>query len=249
MTVILYLILVLCGWISIYAASYDFDNASIFDFAERSGKQLMWIGLSLVLAFMILMVDFRVYETYAYLFYGIIILLLIATIFLAPDIKGSRSWLVLGPVSLQPAEFAKFATALALARSFGTYGFSLKNRRDLFRFYHIVAYCFDYRSKGDRFGVGFRIVDICSVSGRIIGIVPFLWSLRRGLFCGCRQIFECIMGGDSCRRSVGFRTYSFGGGRNVVILSEKQSCGSLFDAWLFGGRSGMWHFDVFRCTG
>ena len=123
MTVILYLILVLCGWISIYAASYDFDNASIFDFAERSGKQLMWIGLSLVLAFMILMVDFRVYETYAYLFYGIIILLLIATIFLAPDIKGSRSWLVLGPVSLQPAEFAKFATALALARSFGTYGF------------------------------------------------------------------------------------------------------------------------------
>ena len=92
MTVILYLILVLCGWISIYAASYDFDNASIFDFAERSGKQLMWIGLSLVLAFMILMVDFRVYETYAYLFYGIIILLLIATIFLAPDIKGSRSW-------------------------------------------------------------------------------------------------------------------------------------------------------------
>lgn len=64
MTVILYLILVLCGWISIYAASYDFDNASIFDFAERSGKQLIWIGLSLVLAFMILMVDFRVYETY-----------------------------------------------------------------------------------------------------------------------------------------------------------------------------------------
>ena len=138
MTVILYLILVLCGWISIYAASYDFDNASIFDFAERSGKQLMWIGLSLVLAFMILMVDFRVYETYAYLFYGIIILLLIATIFLAPDIKGSRSWLVLGPVSLQPAEFAKFATALALARSFGTYGFSLKNRRDLFRAVFII---------------------------------------------------------------------------------------------------------------
>ena len=138
MTVILYLILVLCGWISIYAASYDFDNASIFDFAERSGKQLIWIGLSLVLAFMILMVDFRVYETYAYLFYGIIILLLIATIFLAPDIKGSRSWLVLGPVSLQPAEFAKFATALALARSFGTYGFSLKNRRDLFRAVFII---------------------------------------------------------------------------------------------------------------
>lgn len=66
---------------------------------------------------------FRVYETYAYLFYGIIILLLIATIFLAPDIKGSRSWLVLGPISLQPAEFAKFATALALAGLSGRMGF------------------------------------------------------------------------------------------------------------------------------
>ncbi len=132
-TIVLYLVLVLCGWVSIYAASYDFDNASIFDFAERSGKQLIWIGLSIVLAFMILMVDFRVYETYAYLFYGIIVLLLVATIFLAPDIKGSHSWLVLGPVSLQPAEFAKFATALALARSFGTYGFSLKKRGDLLR--------------------------------------------------------------------------------------------------------------------
>ena len=138
-TVILYLILVLCGWVSIYAASYDFDNASIFDFAERSGKQLMWIGLSLVLAFMILMVDFRVYETYAYLFYGIVLVLLVATIFLAPDIKGSHSWLVLGPVSLQPAEFAKFATALALARSFGTYGFSLKNRRDLMQAVLIIV--------------------------------------------------------------------------------------------------------------
>lgn len=138
-TVILYLILVLCGWVSIYAASYDFDNASIFDFAERSGKQLMWIGLSLLLAFMILMVDFRVYETYAYLFYGIVLLLLVATIFLAPDIKGSHSWLVLGPVSLQPAEFAKFATALALARSFGTYGFSLKNRRDLMQAVLIIV--------------------------------------------------------------------------------------------------------------
>ena len=99
----------------------------------------MWIGLSLMLAFMILMVDFRVYEAYAYLFYGILILLLIATIFLAPDIKGSHSWLVLGPVSLQPAEFAKFATALALARSFGTYGFSLKNRRDLMQAVLIIV--------------------------------------------------------------------------------------------------------------
>ncbi len=123
--------LVLFGWISIYAASYNYDDASIFDFAERSGKQLLWIGLSLVLAFTILSLNFRVYETYAYLIYGVILFLLLITIFIAPDVKGSHSWLVLGPVSIQPAEFAKFATALALARTFGIYGFSLKNRRNL----------------------------------------------------------------------------------------------------------------------
>lgn len=124
-TVILYLILVTCGVISIYAASYNFDRASILDFGEFSGKQTLWIGLSLILGLIILLIDYRVYETCAYPIYSAIILLLIATIFLAPNIKGSHSWLVLGPVSLQPAEFGKFATALALAKLFSSYNFSL----------------------------------------------------------------------------------------------------------------------------
>lgn len=113
------------GAVSIYAASYDFDNASIFDFSEFSGKQFLWIGLSLLIGCVILLLDYRIYETYAYPIYGIVILILIATIFLAPDIKGSRSWLVFGPVSLQPAEFGKFATALALAKLFNSYNFTL----------------------------------------------------------------------------------------------------------------------------
>ncbi len=124
-TLILYLLLVAGGVVSIYAASYDFDGASMFDFTEFSGKQTMWIGLSLILGLVILLIDYRVYETYAYPIYGAVVLLLIATIFLAPNIKGSHSWLVLGPVSLQPAEFGKFATALALARLFSSYNFSL----------------------------------------------------------------------------------------------------------------------------
>jgi len=124
-TVILYLLLVTGGVISIYAASYDFDNASVFDFNEFSGKQTMWIGLSLIIGLVILLIDYRMYETYAYPIYAFVILLLIATIFLAPDIKGSHSWLVFGPVSLQPAEFGKFATALALARLFSSYNFYL----------------------------------------------------------------------------------------------------------------------------
>lgn len=124
-TVVIYLLLVLAGVVSIYAASYDFDNASILSFDEFSGKQLRWIGLAFVAGFVILLIDYRVFETYAYLIYGLMLLLLVVTIFIAPDIKGSRSWLVLGPMSLQPAEFAKCATALALAKLFSSYNFIL----------------------------------------------------------------------------------------------------------------------------
>jgi len=111
--------------ISIYAASYDYDNASIFSFDEFSGKQITWVGLSFVLGLVLLLVDSRMYETYAYPIYIAMMALLVVTIFIAPDIKGSRSWLVLGSMSLQPAEFSKFATALALAKLFSTYGFNL----------------------------------------------------------------------------------------------------------------------------
>lgn len=124
-TIFTYIFLVVAGAISIYAASYDFDNASMFDFSEFSGKQFLWIGLSLIIGFSILLIDRRLIEAYAYPIYILMLLVLLATIFLATPIKGSRSWLVLGPVSIQPAEFAKFATALALAKLFGTYGFSL----------------------------------------------------------------------------------------------------------------------------
>lgn len=127
-TVVLYLLLVSAGAISIYAASYDFDNASIFDFAEFSGKQLRWIGLSLIIGFVILLLDYRIYEAYAYPIYGIVILILIATVFLSPNINGSHSWLVFGPMSLQPAEFGKFATALALAKLFDSYNFNLNSK-------------------------------------------------------------------------------------------------------------------------
>lgn len=124
-TVVLYLILVTAGAVSIYAASYDFDNASLFDLNEFSGKQILWIGLSLILGAVILILDYRIYKVYAYPIYGAVLLLLLITIFIAPNVKGSHSWLVMGPVSVQPAEFGKFATALALAKLFDSYNFTL----------------------------------------------------------------------------------------------------------------------------
>ena len=124
-TIVLYIILVMLGMVSIYAASYDFDHANMLSFAEFSGKQFRWIGLSLALGLVILLIDVRVYENYAYVIYVGMLLLLLVTIFIAPDTKGSRSWLVFGPMSLQPAEFGKFATALCLAKLFSSYNFSL----------------------------------------------------------------------------------------------------------------------------
>ena len=129
-TIVLYLIMVVAGAVSIYAATYDYDKASMFDLSEYSGKQFLWAGLSFLIGFSLLLIDRRIYEAYAYPLYGFMILLLIVTSFIAPDIKGSRSWLVLGPVSLQPAEFAKTATALALAKLLSTYGFTLNGWRN-----------------------------------------------------------------------------------------------------------------------
>ena len=124
-TVCLYLVLVCAGAISIYAASYDFDNASLFDLNEFSGKQILWIGLSLVVGGIILIMDYKLFKIYAYPIYIMVLMVLLLTIFIAPDVKGSHSWIVMGPISLQPAEFGKFATALALAKLFDSYNFSL----------------------------------------------------------------------------------------------------------------------------
>lgn len=125
-TVGIYLVMVVAGVFSIYAASYDFDGASFFDMNEFSGKQIMWIGISLAVALIVVMIHPRMYDTYAYPLYILTVMVLIVTIFIAPDIKGSHSWIALGGFSIQPAEFAKCATALALAKLFSGYNFKLE---------------------------------------------------------------------------------------------------------------------------
>lgn len=130
-TIGLYLILVILGWFSICGASYNYGEPDFFDFSTRAGKQLVWIGCSLSLGFILLMLEDRIYDTYAYPIYAIMIILLFATIFNPHEIKGSRSWIVLGPISIQPAEFAKFATTLALAKYIGEYTFSMQRAKDM----------------------------------------------------------------------------------------------------------------------
>ncbi|WP_108823450.1 rod shape-determining protein RodA [Dysgonomonas sp. Marseille-P4361] len=133
-TIGLYIILVICGWFSIYGASYDYEHVtSMFDLSGRAGMQLVWIGTSLVLGFIILKLDSNLYDVLAYYIYAFFILLLILTIAVATDTRGSRSWLKLtDSIQIQPAEFAKFAVALALARFMNTYNFKLLKAKNLF---------------------------------------------------------------------------------------------------------------------
>ena len=128
-TIGIYLLLIVGGWFSVCGASYDYGEPDFLDFSTRAGKQFVWIICSFGLGFVLLMLEDRMYDMFAYIVYVGMIALLLVTIFIAPDTKGSRSWLVMGPVSLQPAEFAKFATALALAKYMNSYSFSIKKAK------------------------------------------------------------------------------------------------------------------------
>lgn len=124
-TVGIYLALLIFGWISVCGASYTYGDTDIFSLSTRSGMQIIWIGTSILLGFVLLMLDDRFYDTFSYVIYALLLMLLFVTIFNPHEIKGSRSWLVLGPLRLQPAEFAKFATALAISKFMSSYGFNI----------------------------------------------------------------------------------------------------------------------------
>lgn len=130
-TVVLYLLLVCFGWINIYGADYNFDQTAIFDISNRAGKQFLWMNISLLAGFAIMLIDEKIYDIFAYIFYAVWILVLIATPFLANDVKGSFSWISLGGFSIQPAEFAKCFTALALAKYMSQYGYNIHRTKDI----------------------------------------------------------------------------------------------------------------------
>ena len=131
--VVVYLLLMAFGWFSICGASHEIGDTDFFDFATRSGKQLVWMGLALVIGWVILLIDDQYFDQLTGLLYVLTMVLLLVTPFIAKDIKGSRSWISLGPVNLQPAEFAKCVTALAVAKMCGQYGFSLDKMRNLLK--------------------------------------------------------------------------------------------------------------------
>lgn len=130
--ILMYLILVFVGWINIYAAVFDEAHQSIFDSSQRYGKQLIWIGASLVIALTILMIDSKFFSTFAYLFYILGIISLLAVLVIGTRISGSKSWFQIGTFGLQPSEFVKFITCLALAKYLSAYQVSLSKFKHLF---------------------------------------------------------------------------------------------------------------------
>ncbi|MFP4472091.1 MAG: rod shape-determining protein RodA [Bacteroidales bacterium] len=137
--VLLFLALILIGWVNIYAAVFDEDHRSIFDLSQSYGKQLLWIGTSIVLAFIVLITDSKFFSSFSFIIYILMILALVAVLVLGKEIAGSRSWFQIGGFSLQPSEFAKFATNLAIARYLSGLNVNLKTFRSVFKALLILA--------------------------------------------------------------------------------------------------------------
>jgi rod shape determining protein RodA len=131
--------LMFIGWISIYAAVYDEEHHSIFDLSQRYGKQLLWIALAVVLALFVMLTDPKFFNAFALPIYLATILLLIMVLLFGTTISGSKSWFQIGDFRLQPAEFAKFSTALALASLLGRIDTSLEQTKTRILAFSIIA--------------------------------------------------------------------------------------------------------------
>ena len=140
LVVFTYITLVILGWLNIYAAVYDEEvNKSIFNLSLNSGKQLIWIATSILIIIAILTVDFRFYDSFSFIIYGIVILLLIFVLFAGIKVSGSTSWFSIGGFRVQPSEFAKFSTALALAKYMSKVNYKLAKFNDLLITVCIIA--------------------------------------------------------------------------------------------------------------
>lgn len=125
----LYIGIVLFGWLNIYAACYDEMHAAIFDFSRQHGKQLVWMAVAFLVAICVLMIQPRVFSNASYIIYGVVLVLLVATLFIGTVTNGGQSWIDFGAFKFQPSEFAKFATALIVAKYMSAIDIDLKRTR------------------------------------------------------------------------------------------------------------------------
>jgi rod shape determining protein RodA len=124
--ILIYLFMVIAGWLNIYSAVYSDEHRSIFDMDQRYGKQLVWIIFALVLAVMVMVTDSKFFVTFSFVIYGIFIFLLLLVLFIGKEVNGAKAWLMMGNFALQPSEFAKIGASLVIAKVMSSYNFSFK---------------------------------------------------------------------------------------------------------------------------
>ena len=129
--ILIYLALVVIGWVNIYAAVHEDSALSDFSMNSRYGMQLIWIGITMCVAVVLLLLDERFYHMLAYPAYIVGIAVLLLVLVAGKEVNGAKAWINIGSISLQPGEFAKFTTALAVARYMSRYNFSITSLREL----------------------------------------------------------------------------------------------------------------------
>ncbi len=130
-TISIYLAMMFIGWINIYAAVYNEEHKSILDFSQQYGKQLIWIGAAIFIAVLMLNIDSKFFVTFSIPIYIFVILVLLSVLLIGSEVKGAKSWIQFGNFSLQPSEFMKMATSLALARYISSYNFKMHSFKSL----------------------------------------------------------------------------------------------------------------------
>lgn len=131
-TVAIYLVMVIFGCINVYAAVYNEETTGFFDLSQRSGMQSLWAGISICVAISILLIDAKYYHMLAYPFYFIGLAVMLFVLLFGQEVNGAKAWIALGPVKIQPVEFMKLVTALALARYMSSYHFDIKSWKALY---------------------------------------------------------------------------------------------------------------------
>ena len=139
-TILIYAVMVITGWMTIYSASLPNEETSIFDLSQIYGKQILFILTGIPLLFVVLTVDAKIYEKYALIFYGLAIVLLAGLFVAGKTIKGQTNWYSFGGFSMQPSEFAKIATALVLSKFLSDVQINLKNTNHQLLAFAIIAF-------------------------------------------------------------------------------------------------------------
>ena len=132
LSILLWVVMMAFGWMNIYSANIMEADGTVFDISQRFGKQLIWIGASILLALLLLVLDAKFYIYFSYLLYVLLLGVLLAVLIFGREINGAKSWFVIGGFQLQPAEFAKPVTALALANLLTSHNYHMK------KFWHLV---------------------------------------------------------------------------------------------------------------